>query len=172
MATPSRNREHLTLETAFNRLKKTMPAHQPMSIKCLANSLVLLRARTVVTFLVCCTGFGCSNLKNLPSEFSFTTHINESGLKLFQLSYPAPKRVITLYTGNPGAAPRRESTPYSDDYLQKILALAVDQSEYCREGYLQLGRYAGETSERLRGECKEKATTEDLEHFPNTLNRW
>ena len=32
-----------------------------------------------------------------------------------------------------------------------------------------MGRYAGESHYRLRGECKDAATAEDVARFPNTI---
>jgi hypothetical protein len=56
--------------------------------------------------------------------------------------------------------------------MQNMLDEIMEQSQYCRDGYVLLGRYAGETTRRLRGECKDRATDEDRRLFPDTVERW
>lgn len=114
--------------------------------------------------------FALGACQSTPSqEFRFTTHITDDGYKLFQLAYPPAVSEIRL----PGSdrRPRRETETTERQALAELEQRLV-RSNYCRQGYVLLGRHAGQTSSRIRGECREKATPEDLRLFPDTLDQW
>ena len=107
---------------------------------------------------------GCST--RLP-QLQFATHITEDGYKLFQIAYPAPQKPIRL----PGESTRQQK-PINEKRWRAALDQTLEKSGYCREGYVLLGRYAGESVNRLRGECRELASTEDRQNFSDDIARW
>lgn len=111
----------------------------------------------------------CANKERLPPEFTFTTHITDQGYKLFQLSFPALE--LRQTARNP-QYDRGTQQRYREKYIDRVFEQAVEISKFCRKGHFQLGRYAGETSQRVRGQCRELATEQDRIKFPNTLTRW
>lgn len=125
--------------------------------------------RCACAALLILLGQGCAH-KALPEGFRFTTHITPERHKLFQLAFPAPERRVSLYNNR---TPQNEGKPrFSDRQLTALLERALQRFPFCRDGYLLLGRYAGETTERIRGECTEQASDEDITQFPNTLKQW
>lgn len=116
---------------------------------------------------------GCASHRNPPEHFKFATQITDSGLKLFELTYPAPERRISRRPpANQQGRPPSPSSGISEKTLVAILETRLQQAKYCRQGYLLLGRHAGETTQRIRGECKEKASDADREQFPGSILRW
>lgn len=136
--------------------------------KAVADMTSSLRIRLLHCFFAVVT-VGCASNGPIPQELKFTTHISNGQYKLFQLTYPAPTRNLfnSSQQYDPGEQYRARRK-----YIRKMLDQAVLESNYCREGYRLLARYAGETSRRIRGECREKATAEDIKNFPNTLPHW
>lgn len=115
----------------------------------------------------------CASQERLPPEFRFTTHITPQDYKLFQLSFPAlPLDQQIRPQQNYNQRSRGDQQRNRERYVTRVLQRAVELSDFCREGYIQLGRYAGETTQRLRGQCRELASDQDRENFPNTLQRW
>jgi hypothetical protein len=132
----------------------------------------LFAARQLVgLFILTCLASSCASSRNKPTV-ELQTRITEGGLKLFELSTPMQAAPTTLPTGNP----RQQRPDNSDRQMQKHLLKTLDevmeQSGYCREGYVLLGRYAGETARRVRGECRDRATAEDRQKFPDNIERW
>ena len=67
------------------------------------------------------------------------------------------------------ATGRSKDKRLSGIFMQR-LELALDQNDYCRNGYIELARYATKGSMSLRGECNESATGKDRKNFPNKAN--
>lgn len=53
--------------------------------------------------------------------------------------------------------------------LDDHLAAVMEEKQFCREGYMVLFREAQGWPLKLRGECRESASDEDRQRFPDTL---
>lgn len=108
----------------------------------------------------------CSTSSNFNSKsLQFKTLITPEHVKRFELTLiPRPIDPMTNHK-------MLESGP-SERQFKGLLESALAENNFCHNGYLPLGRYAGESSYRLRGECKDAATAEDVAKFPNTIERW
>lgn len=107
---------------------------------------------------------GCASAPQaLPSGFEFATLITPTGEKLFEFNYP-------LYRHSPEDG--RTGSYYTAADAVRLLEGELQRSRYCREGYLLLGRQAGPSARRLRGECRERATATDRAAYPDTLRDW
>lgn len=123
------------------------------------------------------TGLLCSIILSLNAcqshsryLFQFDTRITDDGYKLFQLMYPQPEPVLRLPSKDQA---RRESRPnVSEKRMLAVLEQTMEDNGYCRDGYVLLGRYAGKTSNRIRGECRDKATLADRQLYPDTIKQW
>jgi hypothetical protein len=112
-----------------------------------------------------------SNNRHLQDDsLQFKTLITAEGQKRFEISAaPKPQDILR---------PTRQTTdtPQSqrsiETHLLNALEQALDTSGFCQNGYLLLGRFAGESLYRLRGECKDLATPADRSKFPNSIERW
>ena len=111
---------------------------------------------------------GCSIQRSFDSQGSeFKTLITADNIKRFELTIiPRPVPI------DPQSNRRGLEPGPSERQLKGLLKDALANNEFCRQGYLPLGRYAGESHYRLRGECKDAASTEDKAKFPNTIERW
>lgn len=112
----------------------------------------------------------CASKGPSASGLQLQTRITEGGLKLFELVFPAPAETLRLPSGS--SRQREKSPEMTSRQMEALLDDVMDESRYCREGYVLLGRYAGETTRRLRGECRERATEDDRRQFPDTVDRW
>jgi hypothetical protein len=112
---------------------------------------------------------GCVHRKS-DAPLPMQTRITEGGLKLFEVIFPVP--VDTLAMPNSSGRTPKQQKALSSKHMQKMLDEVMEQSGYCREGYVVLGRYAGETTRRMRGECRDRATDQDRQRFPDTIERW
>ena len=117
-----------------------------------------------------CIAAGCAHKKSDIRALDLQTRITEGGLKLFELTFPIQSEPLSLPTGS--ERPKKKRPETSARQMQNMLDEVMEQSQYCRDGYVLLGRYAGETARRLRGECKDRATDEDRQRFPDTVQRW
>lgn len=100
----------------------------------------------------------------------FGTRITDDGYKLFQLVYPQAEPELRLPSQSQH---RREPRPaVSEKRVLSVLEKTIETNGYCREGYTLLGRYAGETTNRIRGECHDKANTMDRQLYPDTITQW
>jgi hypothetical protein len=123
-----------------------------------------MRHLMYVTFL--CGISACSQQPyGSGAHWQFKTLITSDNIKRFELSVP-PKVI------DPLSQKHYEETSPSQRYFKSQLEDTLAQNGFCREGYLPLGRFAGESSYRLRGECKEAASAEDKAKFPNSIERW
>jgi len=128
----------------------------------------MLIRNTLFAILLLCTA--CANKP--PPGSVLHTRITEDGLKLFELMLPRAAN-----TAEHAAAPRQgqRRPPESGFSERRVLALleaVMEESRYCRAGYVLLGRYAGETTGRVRGECKDRATEADRQKYPDSITRW
>ncbi|MGL1956169.1 MAG: hypothetical protein OCD00_02460 [Colwellia sp.] len=55
-----------------------------------------------------------------------------------------------------------------NEQLTERLAIALEENNYCRKGYIELERNIGHRFLSLRGECHESATKKDRKQFPNS----
>ena len=104
------------------------------------------------------------------SPYLFRTLISKTGIKRFELILtPRPLQVSSsYYSHNQNRKPRG----VKEKKLIRVLNNKLKQNKFCRSGYLLLGRYAGKKTNRLRGECKEKASEADKQNFKNTIKAW
>ena len=109
---------------------------------------------------------GACASKPPPGSVHLNTLITQDGLKLFELALPRASHAER----EPGE--HRPEPGFSEGRVLALLETALAETHYCRAGYVLLGRYAGETMGRVRGECKDRATEEDRAHFPDTIARW
>ncbi len=126
--------------------------------------------RLALAALVAASG-GCATPGADTESFRFATMITDSNLKLFQLSYPRPSGPEPLLRSRPNR-PERRAPELNEQTLRNILDQRMESSEYCRSGYLLLGRHSGPTTQMIRGECREAATDDDRRRFPNTISAW
>lgn len=105
-----------------------------------------------------------------PRAFQFDTRITADGYKLFQLVYPQEHVELRLPGANTNRRPQTEGV--SEHRAVSMLEQMLKANGYCRQGYILLGRAGGETSNRLRGECRERANAQDRRDYPNTIERW
>lgn len=131
-----------------------------------------LQSQSMHTFirisLLCCLLPACASVGPLisgPQEFK--TLITSDNIKRFELSVlPRPMHI------DPQANRQKIEPGPSERQLLASLKATLASNGFCREGFLLLGRYAGESTQRLRGECKDSASAEDKSRFPNTIERW
>ena len=119
-----------------------------------------------------CLAAGCARSREAPS-LELQTRITDSNLKLFELDFPPQAHPASAPASQRNRQRRPKANPQQEQKIrQKILDEVIVHSGYCREGYVLLGRYAGETTRRVRGECRDRATEEDRHRFPDTVQRW
>jgi hypothetical protein len=128
---------------------------------------MLIRITLLLTLLLCST---CAN-KPPPGSVQLSTRITDDGLKLFELALPRASNTAD-HGGAPGPGERRPEPGFNEGRVLAILESVMEESRYCRAGYVLLGRYAGETMGRVRGECKDRATDEDRARYPDTITLW
>lgn len=118
--------------------------------------------------LLCCLATACASVGPLisgPQEFK--TLITSDNIKRFELSVlPRPMHI------DPQASRQKIESGPNERQLLASLKATLASNGFCRDGFLLLGRYAGESNNRLRGECKDAANAEDKAKFPNTIERW
>jgi hypothetical protein len=115
---------------------------------------------TMIAFAVLCLS-ACSSTKPAASfNDEFSTKITGDGTKFFTYI-----RHMSGGTKGDRGKGRRKGKP--DNSLQEAVQARLDTSGYCRDGYLALERYQANGIERIRGECRDGATDNDREQFPN-----
>lgn len=126
----------------------------------------------LITCSLCCalalSLAGCSSQRGFDSQgLQFKTLITPERIKRFELTViPRPVPI------DPQSDRRGLESGPSERQLKGLLKDALASNGFCKGGFLPLGRYAGESHYRLRGECKDPATPEDIAQFPNTIERW
>jgi hypothetical protein len=111
----------------------------------------------------------CQTYSN--QAFRFDTNITEEGYKLFQLVYPPRDLELKLPTTRRGNNDQLDKG-FSEQQVLKVLEDKLEETGYCTDGYIVLGRQGGETTDRIRGECRDKATESDRQKHPNTIKQW
>ena len=133
----------------------------------------------------------CASNQWEPSEVDevFVTDIKSSGLKIFNYSLTKTTSQASGsgerrsgsgkgsgkhsgrggngggYGGKGGGKSADESSMKA--YFNEMLESKLKESGYCREGYIELNSYFGKGQLKIRGECEEGATEEDLIKFVN-----
>ncbi len=112
---------------------------------------------------------GCQLLHEPPPTSALSTLITKDGIKLFELALRA-KKPIRLSVNE--TSHKDINTGISEKRVHHQLNVLLERTKYCREGYIILGRYAGETVHRVRGECRDRASEADYSAYPNTIDQW
>jgi hypothetical protein len=119
--------------------------------------------------LISITLAGCATNPLHSSASGLKTRITDDGLKLFELKFPEAPTKLDLRQRTYG----QEAAPsLTSEQMAKYLEAVMGESFFCRKGYKLLGRYAGETTHSLRGECNDKATATDRKTYPDTITHW
>ncbi len=126
------------------------------------------RLLTGLCLLATCAA--CTSAPKQVKDPSFKTLITPERVKRFELSV-IPKD-LSITRPNPELDGGTRQARQLELFLQNALEEAITRSGFCRAGYLPLGRFAGESQYRLRGECKDPASDADLAAFPNSIERW
>lgn len=127
---------------------------------------------TALTAWLCACG-ATRPLDNFSEDFD--THIYDDGTKVFMYHFRTEKELYALSPLNYSEGfsdGQRYYTPeelrkQSARQLESRLSNLMEEKRFCRDGYLTLSSYAGYGTASLRGECREAATAEDREKFPN-----
>ena len=123
----------------------------------------------------------CASNQTIKPEIEeiFVTDIKPNGIKLFSytvtVSRSSGSRSGTgggkrggeggKQGGGATGRPDRESMMKG---IEEELDARLAETGYCREGYIVLGRRIDRGRSFIRGECKEGATADDREKFPNS----
>jgi len=111
-------------------------------------------------YLPACTG--TKPAASFNDEFS--TEITGNGTKFFTYIRHLPGST----EGNRGKGKGKgKGKKKPDNSLQEAVQARLDTTGYCRDGYLALERYQANGIARIRGECRDGATDNDREQFPN-----
>ena len=103
----------------------------------------------------------CAGTKPAASfNDEFSTEITGDGTKFFTYIRHLPGST----GGNLGKGKGKKKP---DNSLQEAVQARLDTTGYCRDGYLALERYQANGIARIRGECRDGATGNDREQFPN-----
>ncbi|BFT31952.1 hypothetical protein D210916BOD24_31280 [Alteromonas sp. D210916BOD_24] len=143
------------------------------------------------TILVVTTSLFISACAHKPApldmeEVFFETKINQDGTKLFAFSLPLLRHRegnrddTRKGEGMPGQGERKENNvgampgrgagtpPHNrNKYFYAALDKKLEQTAYCRTGYIEIDTHQTEDRLHLLGECKETATELDEMAFPN-----
>jgi hypothetical protein len=117
----------------------------------------------------------------MPDEHeTFITHIHEDGTKIFEyhLDHRDPSRLRTFiefrddhvsdhYIREPVEDGRERDHQRAERRFLTLARDRIKRSGFCREGYITLEEKIGTATSMLRGECRESATEDDREAFPN-----
>ncbi len=124
----------------------------------------------------------CSGTALKPSETEqFDTHIHADGSKRFTYTVEDRERRKTrtyVQLEDQRLDDLRQPPPGPENSRQRELAQAewrfyqllntkLSSSGYCQKGYIELDADIGLYSANLRGECREGASSEDRQRFPN-----
>jgi len=143
--------------------------------------LTLLVAATVA-ILSACTH--TPSPQDIPAGSSFTTNILPDDTKLFNFtvgragknrenpggdeSFPADDSEQSSRTGGKvhgsHGGGKAHNAPSAQD-VQKGVVAVLAQNHYCREGYVVLEQYQGNTGYIVRGECRDAANSTDKAKF-------
>lgn len=119
----------------------------------------------------------CSGHSSLPSNVSetFTTVIHDNGTKVFAYNLALGQEISALsaldyqqgFTDGRRLYSPEELVKRNRRRLKSRLNSLLEDNNFCREGFITLQQYAGYATASLRGECREGASDEDRQRFPN-----
>jgi hypothetical protein len=136
----------------------------------------------ILTSIVACSG---PDRKSQAEPFEvFATHILDNGTKLFVFSLEmtqdgGPQGEKSQGGGGPGGGGGQGGPPQGqgskggnsskgggqEKQLDEKLIATLEQTKYCREGYVVLDRNVVEGISSIRGECNDGATEQDRASF-------
>ena len=114
-----------------------------------------------------------------PMNEELVTTITPGGLKIFTytVSLHGPSGNgggrMPPPGGGSGGSPGEGGRPggnHMKDMIVESLLTKLDETGFCREGYIELGSSVDMRESFIRGECKEAATKEDLALYSHTGN--
>lgn len=149
--------------------------YQNMSRRRIFLSSESTRRALVFLLILAATSAGCArNRTQAPDPFTFATRITDGGLKQFEVTFPyAPRQLVLTQRGSTTHGRKRnDANRLTQRRMEQVVATKVSAAGYCRQGYLLLGTQAGNTVQKVRGECRDPATLEDRSLFPDTIKRW
>ena len=119
---------------------------------------------TMIFFAALCLP-ACTGTKPAASfNDEFSTEITGNGTKFFTYI----RHLSGNTEGNRGKGKGKgKGKKKPDNSLQEAVQARLDTTGYCRDGYLALERYQANGIARIRGECRDGATDNDREQFPN-----
>ena len=129
-----------------------------------------------ICVVLCLIGFvsSCSSNRTADEKIlsTFKTLITKDKYKRFEISTRPATRRIRMMPAQEQSGLQRPTYTVNQKRLLRNLELVLEETGFCRDGYLLLGRYAGKKTNRLRGECRDKATEDDYQKFENTIGQW
>ncbi|MDH4274727.1 MAG: hypothetical protein OEW08_06795 [Gammaproteobacteria bacterium] len=126
--------------------------------------------------------------KDIFIEEAFVTNIKSNGIKIFVYNVMTGQVDKAVNDGKtlPGGSRRKKGkeafvrngvdsprpgyvATHNPNHHQLLKSLDIKLAEtgYCRRGYLELDNFFDRSRSQIRGECKDGATQEDREKFPN-----
>ena len=118
----------------------------------------------------------CGSTPSAPGiEDSFTTHIYPNGSKTFRYEFSRGDRTRPLVSYDPSGGFTDGQRVYSAEelrrrnrrFLEEAVARKLEETAYCRNGFFELDTLISYNGGSLRGECRETATDNDRDQFPN-----
>lgn len=149
--------------------------------KILAKPVCVLLAITLAT---ACSSNKPSHSGTRPKpQETFSTDIQPDGTKLFSYSLEMPRKdkgKTRHGTHNrhrskahPGSSSGNTGTQNREQRLQAKIESLLDQkiedSGYCKEGFIILDSYIGQGKATIRGECRDGASEEEIKTATSTL---
>lgn len=153
-------KERITKFSACSSASRRFSANRAATARLKASWIVL----TALVTILC----GCQN--SPPQSVRFDTLITDDDVKRFQLTFEQPARVLQLPRRGDGN--QQQPRAPSEEYMRATLQRILEDNNYCRQGHLVFGRSAGQTSYRLRGECRDPASAADRQRFADTIDSW
>lgn len=134
--------------------------------------------RILIVFLAATTLCACTSpasKETIPETFS--TKITSDGTKLFFYQLLIKKDnpdkeiwkevAINQQQRRPSSRKALKAFSQAQKQLYSQLELYLDNSKYCRDGYVEIEDQFALGLAAITGECKETATAEDKKSFPN-----
>jgi hypothetical protein len=134
----------------------------------------------ILLVLIAAACSGPSKKKRAEPLEIFSTQILLDGTKLFAFTLERPQRRQNSEGGRQGKRGKgghggqggrrggeKERGNDMEKQIETRLLAMLEQTGYCREGYVELDRNLLFGNASIRGECKEGATPEDRKNFIN-----
>lgn len=143
-------------------------------------SIAIRLARTVTGAVAVIAIAACSSAELKPTETeTFAPKIFADGTKTFTYTLedhgrPETRTYIQLQDqrlediqnqGETPEPPEEQRRARAEWRFYRLLEVKLEQTAFCRKGYIELEADIGIDKSMLRGECREAATAEDREHF-------